>query len=67
MKTFYQIQYSGTSATITTEFLAKGTTEAQAIAIAQDYKADLWKGFISLREVRDIRVPSRTEEVVASV
>lgn len=56
MSTFYQIQYSGTSSTITTLYLAAGTTEEEAIAQAKDYKADMWKGFVSLKEVREIEV-----------
>lgn len=56
MKTFYQILYSGTSSTISSEFLPIGTTEEQAINFARDYKADLWKGFVGLREVREIDI-----------
>ena len=59
INSFFQILYAGTSSTITTEYLPVGTTEEQAIAIAQDYKADMWKGFISLREVREIDVTRR--------
>jgi hypothetical protein len=60
---FYVIKYAGTSATISSEFLPLGTTEEQAVALAQDYKSDLWKGFISLQEVKEINVPKRVPSV----
>lgn len=56
-ESFFVIRYAGTSATISSEYLPKGMTEEQAVAIARDYKNDLWKGFISLQEVREIEVP----------
>jgi hypothetical protein len=63
MTSFFQIQYAGTSSTITSEFLPIGTTEDQAISIARDYKADLWKGFVSLREVREITISQEPPSV----
>lgn len=64
----YEIRFSGTGSTVTTEFFPMGTTEAIAKSIARDYKADLWKGFISLREVREINIfASDPEPEVPSV
>lgn len=68
----YEIRYSGTSATVTTEFFPRGSNLEVIKSIARDYKADLWKGFISLREVKeiDISIPpviSPTTPAVPSV